>query len=140
MRSISYDEVEFRPHLVVAWPGDFRAAIQRRGRLMVALVEALEPKGEYTVVLVDHGGGTTIHCSFDAAADALRLAKAVHATEIRQFAGHRTQRAFVLDDEAERTIQEALATQRRVDREVRRIAGGRHRRGRIGVKSGGALH
>ena len=96
----SLEELEDGLHLVVARPAG-AAGTRARLRLMVALIEALEPRGDYAVTV--EGGG--LHCRFERAGDAARLADTVQAQSLQ------TQcRVFVLDGRLRRTIRRALAS------------------------------
>jgi len=97
----SLEDLEEGLHLVVARPAG-AAGTRARLRLMVALIEALEPRGDYAVTV--EGGG--LHCRFERAGDAARLADIVQAGS----AGTES-RVFVLDDRLRRTIRRALAQQ-----------------------------
>ena len=101
----SLEELEDGLHLVVARPAG-AAGTRARLRLMVALIEALEPRGDYAVTVE----GGRLHCRFERAGDAARLADTVQAESLQPQGLQSQGRVFVFDDRLRRTIRRALAS------------------------------
>jgi hypothetical protein len=102
-------------HVVVALvPPDSRKGIGAAHlgdlrHLLSRLITNLAPGGDYALSINWHDGEPEIICDFERPADADRLAAAVQAETAGRYPGWKSQRTFVLDDDAATTIEKALA-------------------------------
>lgn len=102
------DEVP-NPHLVVATVRT-KAALEAAKQLLARLLlKVLKPQGLYALTTLEDGQDFAVYCVFELENDAVKLGMATWAARVSRYAGFSSQRAFVLDQEAQEAIKASLA-------------------------------
>ena len=95
-------------HLVVTTVRS-KAALQHGKQLLARLLKALKPKGHYALGELQDGNHFAVHCLFEREEDGIIFGRAGRATLAGRCAGFGTQRAFLLDHGAYKSIKTVLA-------------------------------
>jgi hypothetical protein len=105
-------------HLVVGWPGrSNRISSALAVRTMADLIATQQPSDFYSIQIVDEINGPSIHCSFASQLDADRLAATVKATVVASYPTYRSQRVFVLDQDACDAICDLIGERNRAQKQ-----------------------
>lgn len=95
------------PHGVVGRIEDLHR-IELADDMIINLIAALAPKGDWATGQLQDGSGHAVHCVFELKEDADRVAHAVQAEHIGRYPGFASTREFRLDGEARRAITQVL--------------------------------
>jgi hypothetical protein len=81
-------------------------------KLLISLLNKFDLKRNWAVTVIDDPSGDTVHCAFEAEADADKLANTFMARPIGKYSGWLSERSFRLDAAARKAILAGLNSDR----------------------------